>query len=77
MNNTRPVYCFRIDGDDRAGSPESFVGRNGCVVQGCHYPAAVLMFSTLAQANDFHMQSRGVFAGRILRLHCYPAEWDG
>jgi hypothetical protein len=77
MHSRDPIYCFRIDGDDRAGSPESFVGRNGCVVHGCHDPAAVLMFSTLAQANDFHMRSRGVFAGRILRLHCYLAESDG
>ena len=77
MHSRDPIYCFRIDGDDRAGSPESFVGRNGCVVHGCHDPAAVLMFSTLAQANDFNIQSRGVFAGRILRLHCYLAEWDG
>jgi hypothetical protein len=76
MNDRLRVYCFRIDGDDPAGSPELFVGRNGAAVQGCSDPAAVLTFSTLAQANDFHMQSRGVFAGRVLHLQCYRAELD-
>jgi len=76
MDNAARIYCFQLDDDDQVRWPQSFVGRHGSVVKGCHDLAAVLTFTTLAQANDFHMQSRGVFAGRILRLRCYLVERD-
>ena len=57
MDNAARIYCFQLDDDDQVRWPQSFVGRHGSVVKGCHDLAAVLTFTTLAQANDFHMQS--------------------
>ena len=76
MLSAAPIYYFGIDGDESAGRLTRFVGRNGGAVRGCHDLAALLTFSRLSQANDFHIQNRGVFEGRILRLQCYRAERD-
>ena len=74
MLTAAPIYYFGIDGDEFAGRVTRFVGRNGSVVRGCHDLAALLTFTRLSQANDFHIQNSGVFEGSILRLQCYRAK---